>query len=380
MSSVRNVKTFPGSTLEALAPLRRVARLKASYTTRHVARWVTSDPVGFHLLSGPDVRPRAGDVVLARVLEIGHHKRIELPDSRRALLFPEDEIMLAYGDRYAPDQFEAEVPDGLQTTNLVAAGGLAGRVLSQHEQVEEPTTIAPVGLLYRDGAVIRLDTCAPHEVDPEIDPALPASSAAVVAVIGTSMNSGKSTTAGALVRGLTAAGYDVAAGKVTGTGAGNDTRLFGDCGAISVLDFTDFGFASTYQLPPAQVRGLLVGMVSALSLGGPDVVVLEIADGLFQQETSRLVSDPAFARIVDAVVFAAHDAAGAFAGVRVLSEAGLDVAAVSGVLTSSPLAFREARQVVGVPVVHTEDLARPEVGVPLVDARCAAMSGAVGAG
>ena len=49
----------------------------------------------------------------------------------------------------------------------------------------------------------------------------------------------------------------------------------------------------------------------------------------------------------------ASDALGAVAGVRELQEAGLEVAAVSGVLTSSPLATAEARQVLDVPVLDT---------------------------
>ena len=56
-----------------------------------------------------------------------------------------------------------------------------------------------------------------------------------------------------IVRGLTAAGYRVAAGKVTGTGAGGDFHMFVDAGATRVLDFTDFGFSSTYLLDSVTV-------------------------------------------------------------------------------------------------------------------------------
>jgi hypothetical protein len=56
-------------------------------------------------------------------------------------------------------------------------------------------------------------------------------------------------------------------------------------------------------------------------------------------------------------------------GVRELQEAGLDVAAVSGVLTSSPLATAEANEVLaclGVPVIDTYELTSAAVSTALL--------------
>ncbi|HEU5045796.1 MAG TPA: hypothetical protein VFT75_16850, partial [Nocardioidaceae bacterium] len=188
----------------------------------------------------------------------------------------------------------------------------------------------------------------------------------LVAVIGTSMDSGKTTTAGALIRGLTAAGLRVSAGKVTGTGAGRDTWLFADSGAVAVLDFTDFGHPSTYHLSFAELRALFIGIVGALEQADPDVIILEVADGVLQAETARLMADPLFKDFVKAVVFTAVDAVGAFAGVRLLAELGLSVAAVAGVVTSSPLASREAETAASIPVVVTNGLSDPEVAAQVL--------------
>ena len=103
---------------DAIDPVRLRRAFKA-YATRFVADAIEDSAEGFHLESGAGVRPRAGDVVLARVTEIGKHTRLEGPASRRQLLFPGQEILVAYGDRYAPDQFLAHVPDSLAPTNLV---------------------------------------------------------------------------------------------------------------------------------------------------------------------------------------------------------------------------------------------------------------------
>jgi hypothetical protein len=180
------------------------------------------------------------------------------------------------------------------------------------------------------------------------------------------MNSGKSTALSCLVKGLTRAGLVVAAGKVTGTGSGNDPGMFTDAGAVQVLDFTDFGFSTTFQLDHGRVRGMFSSLVAALTGPATDVAVIEIADGVYQEETRRLLLDPLFRTVVDRVVFAATDALGAIAGLQAIRSANMDVAAVSGVLTSSPLAAREFAAASDVPVVSTSALCEPAVALSLL--------------
>jgi hypothetical protein len=345
---------------------RRLRRAKAAYTTRFVARSIARDSEGYGVLSGSDVVPRPGDVVMARVEHIGQHKGIELPDGRRATLFEGDDIIVAYGNRYAPDQFEAEVPGDLGPTNLVAAGGVAASVLSKHASVAVATTLRPVGLLTDARGVVTLARSAPYRFGPPQAVLEQEERPFTIGVVGTSMNSGKTTTVASIVRGLTAAGLDVAAGKVTGTGAGGDPGLYRDSGAARVLDFTDFGLASTYLLGLAEVRALLEALHRELSSDRPDAIVLEIADGLLQAETARLVCDPAFGRHVDSVVFTSREAMGALAGTAMLRQHGLNVAAVGGVLTSSPLATREASGALDVPVLDLTGLSDPSVALSLL--------------
>ncbi|KQP65602.1 hypothetical protein [Nocardioides sp. Leaf285] len=350
------------STLEPL-PAERLARAKKAYTTRFLAAALAADGSGHQLLHGPEVAPRSGDVVLARVEEIGKHTRLEGPGSRRQTLFVGDEVLVAYGNRYAPDQFEAVVPDDLGPTDLVAAGGVAGRVVAQHAALDDATRLRPLGLLARDGERVTLADHAPVAARPVRERGV---GPRVVAVLGTSMNSGKSTALACLVRGLSADGLHVNAGKVTGTGAGGDPRLFADAGARRVLDFTDVGHPSTYLLSHARVRTLLSTLVEELAADSPDVVVVEIADGVYQEETARLLADPLFATLVDDVVFAAGDALGAVAGRQALAATSARVRAVSGVLTASPLAHREAARALDLPVVATYDLCDPAVARELL--------------
>jgi len=332
----------------------RLGRAKLAYTTRHVPvealqRLIEPDPDG-----DADPRPRAGDLLLARVERLGQHKRVELANGRRASLFEDDEIVVCYGDRYAPDQFEGEVPYDLGPCDLMAAGGVAARMVSRSSRVEDPTAIVPIGLL-ADARGRRVNLA---------DWALAAAPRALrrpqtIAVLGTAMNAGKTTTAANLIRGLARGGHRVGAAKVTGTGAGGDLWLMSDSGAHPVLDFTHAGHASTYRVPVAEiVRSfeLLIGHLSR----SVETAVIEVADGLCQEETIGLIDSPAFRRAVDAVVFSAPDALGAAHGVRMLEERGIEVSAVSGALSASPLAMRETHALTGLTVLDIEALRRPD--------------------
>lgn len=324
---------------------QRLLAAKSAYTTRHVR----FDQARL-LISGKDVRPRAGDLVLARVVSVGHHKGLELQHGRKAQLFAGDEIVVAYGDRYAPDQFEAEVCADLTECDLVASGGLAAHVLSRHDATRKPTRIAPIGLL-GDGAgdVINL---ARYALSATSHP----KTAIAIGVLGASMNAGKTTTAFSLIRGLTAAGYRVGAAKVTGTGAGGDIWAMADAGAKPAIDFTAAGFVSTYRISPRDLDRIFTTLTAELMRAGANALVIEVADGLYQQETAYLAGSMLFRNFVDGVVFAARDALGASAAVDWLRRADLNVLAVSGVITRSPLAVQEATEATGLPVLGPNDL------------------------
>ena len=329
-------------------PASRLERAKAAFTTRRVPRTKMRT-----LISGT-VRPRSGDLVLATVTRLGQHRKIEQPTGRRATLHVGDEILVAYADRYAPDQFEAHVPHDLGKAQLVAAGGVAALMISRCSDVRNATDIQPIGLVGdAQGRAINLSDYGLKPVTP--DRPRPRT----VAVIGTTMNSGKTTTVQMMVHTLSRAGVAAGATKVTGTGSGGDYWVMLDAGAHRMLDFTDVGLASTYRQPISRVEKVVRQLVDHLTDSGTEVNFIEVADGVYQRETALLLTSKVFHTVVDAVVFAAGDAAGAVAGVGRLREVGLPVVGVAGRLTRSPLAIREAERAVGLPVYTSLHLSDP---------------------
>ncbi len=347
------------SLVHPLAARTDTASLLAGTKHSFVARRV---PAGDCVGITRSVTPSAGDLLIGRVERIAQNTRLQLRGGRRSELYIGDRILLSYANRYAPDQFEALVPDDLEACHLITCGGVAGRMVSKHHGLKSPTVIYPVGLLVdTQGSVINLrryGLAAAGLASPSCRP--------VIGVLGTSMNAGKTTAAAALVRGLTLAGLRVAAVKATGTGSGNDVWALEDAGATLVVDFTDAGYPSTYKVPAAEVERIFDRLMTFAAQSTVDAIVVEIADGLLHEETATLVTSRTFGQTVDSIVFCAGDALGAQAGVDWLEMRGLPVVGVSGTLTASPLARREAQRATRLPILERERLWDPACAAMLL--------------
>lgn len=313
--------THPVSALERLRP-----RLRRSFSTRRVP-----DEAIVHLMPGTHT-PRAGDLVLVRIDAIGQHRRLELPTGRKSDLQVGDNVIVAYGSRYAPDQFEGVLPDASGACHLVAAGGLAARAVAANAAMKPATEISVLGVVCdAEGAVVNLSACAIPAAEQAAAAAKP-----VICVCGSSMNAGKTHTMVDLVRGLSNAGLRVGAAKLTGTGAGGDLWRLQDAGASPVMDFTDAGLPSTYQYAPDDVEDAAGRLLDTLQADPHvDVIVAEIADGIGHTETAALLRSALVRDRVDHVVFAASDPMAARAGVDWMREHGKAVSVVSGLTTAT---------------------------------------------
>ncbi len=327
----------------------RLAMVKRSYNTRRIAVSELSS-----LWTDPTAVPQPGDLVLARIERIGKHPALELTDSRRSTLFVGDEVLVAYAARYAPDQFEARVPDTLGLCHLAASGGVAAEVVSRRAGTPAPTELRPLGLVLdaADQRVNLLRTALPPGTAQGQRPL-------TLASLGTSMNAGKTTSAAHLINGLKRAGQRVGAAKITGTGSGNDPGLLRDAGADWVLDFTDCGFASTFGLGLDQLLGILYTVQAQMHAQAVDVLVLEVADGLLQQETAALLRSEKFRQRVDGCIFSSGEAMGAIAGAEWLRHHQLPLLALSGAMTRSPLSTAEATSATGIQALGLESLRDP---------------------
>ncbi len=331
---------------------------KWAFTTRRVGRAAVA-------ALQPNVQDAvSGDLVLGEIVAVGQHKKVQLAEGRFSEAYVGDRVVMVCGDRYAPDQFEGVAEIGTDVCDVIAGGGVLGRMVQAHAKMAPPTKVRPLGLLADvDGEAINLASFAL--------PAAPVPDrVTVIGIFGTSMNAGKTTAAASLAHGLKRAGYGVAGVKATGTGAFGDYNAFLDAG-VPVLDFTDVGMVSTYKMPLERIEAGFETLVGTAAARGAEIVVVEIADGVFQAETAEILRCSRIKDRLDTVLFAAPDALSAVGGVATLRGHGLEPFAVSGVLTCSPLAAAEAAAAAGIVTLARDELRDPGTAV-------AALAGVLG--
>lgn len=332
----------------------RLNQAKWAFSVRRVPR---GDAVS---LSDDLERASAGDLVLGRVERIGSHKKIQLAQGRSSELYLGDLVVLACGDRYASDQFEGIAELDPRGADMLASGGVLGRMRCRHARMSAPTQLVPLGLL-ADGAgrVVNLSGYALAPI--ERPKSLPA-----ICVVGSAMNSGKTTTGASLAHGLTRAGHRVAAVKATGTGAFGDFNAYLDAGASYVSDFTDVGMVSTYRQPLARIEAGLETLLAHAAANDCHVAIVELADGVVQKETADLLRNFHQREGFAGALFAASDSLSAAGGSAALRSIGIEPVALTGVVSCSPLGTLEAEAATGLQVVTREALCDPALASALL--------------
>ncbi|MEO7906770.1 MAG: hypothetical protein ABIT06_07350, partial [Saprospiraceae bacterium] len=306
-----------------------------------------------------DYKVQMGDVGIFEVLHIGKHTKVQAASRQNITIIEGDLIMAAFGTRYATAQIEGYLPDHLnQELHILGAGGTVGVVKSMHVAYQDigPTTLKLIGLVRDDQNKI-VNTIKLEQSRMISFGGRKQHSAKVILSLGSSMDSGKTTSAAYFVHGLKKSGQNVAFIKLTGTVYTKDADLAYDLGADITTDFSEFGYPSTYMCPEKELLDLYSSLLSIVKPARPDYIVMEIADGLYERETKMLLNHSGFMSTIDSVMFSAADSLAAIQGVDLLHQWGIYPSCICGLLTASPLLIQEVRENTIVPVYGIHDLA-----------------------
>jgi hypothetical protein len=322
--------------------------------------------------TAPLQTPVFGDMALVRVVSLGGHANLEEQFGQRFPLFVGSEFVAVFANRYAPDQYEGIVPTSLDNPiiDLFNGGGTIGTVINRNTTIGEPTKVEVIAL-FKDAQGKIINTLDYSIPSPAKLKDRKQEDKTLIVITGSSMNAGKSHTAKMIIYGLTQAGQNVVAGKITGTASKKDILLMEAAGAKTVVDFTSFGFPSTYKISEDQLTNLYWRMYTHLSAQCPKggFIVLEIADGILEEEAYTLLSSFEITETFDHLIFSARDALSAFAGVCMVKEQfDMDITAVSGPIANSPLAIRELHLLMpDMPVFHNMILDNKTIEALFVD-------------
>jgi hypothetical protein len=307
--------------------------------------------------------PKVGDVAVFEIIKIGKHKNIQGESYRSVTILPGDYIMAAFGTRYATEQFEGYVPtECLQDFHILGAGGTVGIIETMHSKFDNvgPTEIRIVGYAVNSMGGV-LNTKKLFQPEMVKFSGMNSSTSKIILSVGSSMDSGKTTTAAHLARGFKRQGKKVAFIKLTGTIYTKDTDLVFDLGADMVTHFGEMGFPSTYMCTQAELLNLYETLVKKVQAVKPEYIIIEIADGLFQRETKMLLTNKQFMNTVDHVIYSCGDSLAAIHGIDVLNSWNIQPVFLSGLFTASPLLVREVKENSTMPVFNIEQMAEGEM-------------------
>jgi len=330
------------------APTRK--RIRSAFLLPSAALCISRKQVRYY--ARPDRPPRVGDVAYGKVRYLGFHSTLENKEGRIHVINDGSRAVFVFGNRYAPDAYEGVVPDELpREVDMLARSGVIGVVRQKNANIKDPTRIELLGYVCDADGNILNTRHFPLIRDPKTQ-RKGRRRAKLILVVGTAMNSGKSLTAASICWALATMGHKVRGSKVTGTASLKDILRMEDAGASPVADFTHFGYPSTYLLDRQQLLEIFNKLDLKYANNPSNYWVVEFADGILQRETAMLLACEEVTGRVHRLVFAAHDALGAVAGVEILRDRfGLVPHAISGLCSASPLAIREMSEFTDIPVV-----------------------------
>jgi hypothetical protein len=306
---------------------------------------------------GPEIPAVEGGVVVARILTSKNtYDQLELPSGRMSRLKPGDIVAGALGHRKALFGYAGFLPDSVRpgdTLNVLNTGGVLGICEGAHPDLGPPFECEVLGQVLHFPHLGERVGLPAHIAHGALAPfsGLELHGIPVVAVVGSCMNAGKTQAACALIQSFARRGLRVAAGKATGISLRRDVLAMEDAGASRALIFTDLGVVTTTpQVAPGVARTLL----GHLAAGWPDVIVLELGDGLLGlYGVDAILDDAELRQTFRAVVLAANDPVAAWGGVRLLRERHeLPTTVVTGPATDNSAGIRLIEGAAGVPAVN----------------------------
>jgi len=277
--------------------------------------------------------PRAGDVVVVRTLtDSATYNMLELPTGRLAKVNPGDVLIGVLGRRQALKGFVGEVPETINAgdhLHLLNLGGVIGLCTGHHSSLGDAIKVEVLGLVCDEqGSTLNI-------ADAGLLPRATLGERALIEINArTSMNSGKTYAATELIKQAARAGLRVAAGKLSGIACLRDTLNMADHGAVATASFLDCGLASTVDA--GDLAPIAKAIIAQLNESTPDLIVIELGDGILGGYSVNSVFDDLELReATAALVFCASDYVGAWGGIELLRQRGIDIDVMSGSVTDS---------------------------------------------
>ena len=313
--------------------------------------------LGHELRLSADIPCQEGVLVAVRVLNNKtRYNQLELTSGRMATVNQGDVVVGALGHRKELRGYSGHLPTKLDVGNtiqLLNIGGVLGICDSANPHVGAPFECEVLGTVLHFPYLGERIGVPARAGSSQLDEAavLDTQGVPVIALAGTCMDSGKTAAACAIVGRLRHRGLHVAACKATGVSLRRDILTMEDAGASDTMIFSDLGVVTTTaENGPALTRSLLSGLARL----EPDVIVLELGDGLLgAYGVEAILSDELIRDAFTAVILCANDPVSAWGGVRILRDSfSIEPAVVTGPATDNAVGVDQITERLSIPAIN----------------------------
>ncbi len=303
----------------------------------------------------PKIEAKEGSILIVKALEENPaYGSIELMSGRMSKVIEGDVLACTLGERKASTGFYGYIPDKIKQgdkLNILNYGGVIGKAVSGNPELGKPIEIKVLGqaLIFPtfNERISKAANIAEEHIPwkENLENSVP-----LIIISASSMDSGKTTAACELIKGLSAKGYKVAGAKLTGVSRMRDTLDMEDYGAVKALNFNDAGVVSTTN---KNTNELSKGIIHELNKSNIDCIVMELGDGILgYYGVKSILCDERIMEFTKGHIVCANDHVAAWGVKKIFKELGLNISLISGRVTDNAVGVEFIEGELGLPAAN----------------------------
>ena len=290
-----------------------------------------------------EIDSKTGQLIAVKVISVNpNYNKLELVSGRITELTEGDIIIGALGNRIASSGMTGSVPDELNKhdkIHILNLGGVIGSCKDFNILLGPATECEVLGSIVNSQTKqLNLQDFSKIKTNNKISQ-IPA-----IAVIGTGIDSGKTTVTSFIIKTLSKYFDKINACKLAGTASQKDLYSYEDNGALRTSDFVDFGLPSTCMTEKSVIQECSSSIINTISEDA-DILLMELGDGYHgDYGTKEIIQNKDITQAIEVIVICAYDISGAVNIIENLKSNDLDnkLLIISGPVTNNVSAFKQS--------------------------------------
>jgi len=277
---------------------------------------------------GEMIIPEEGGVIAVEALSHeGKNNAFEHLSGRLGKLFQKDIIPAVLGQRKALKEYSGKIPNVINPGDelyFLCESGLVGEIQGFNESWGQPMKVKVIGSVIKNGKQLNI-----KDFDIDSKDTIE-NSAPIIAIVGTSMDCGKTTMICKSAEHFKSNGDKIARAKRTGVAFMQDPLKMIDAGIHPVIDFVDAGLPSTCGDSKKAINAA-ISVIKKVNNSKPHAIIAEFGDGIMgEYNVSNILKNEWFHKQIKVLIVSANDLTGVWGAKQIINSMGLKIDLITG--------------------------------------------------